>query len=255
MFSNCLSVKRIYISDEWKIKSGENMFHNCSKIMGEYGTRLDKNKTSEIRAILDKAPEKPGYFTDYRRLNEKWERKEIVQVVSAEKDKKEKPAKEKFYKRLFKLFRRILLICLIVFLVKHFVATLRVIHDTNMYPKVSDGDIVFLYKLDNFYQGDMVLYKFEDKEYLGRIIAKAGDTIDIKEGSYTINGGIPYEDVFYQTIPSETKPITLPYTVPEGTFFIMNDNRNNTVDSREMGAISEEDIIGKTVILWRHRGF
>ena len=110
----------------------------------------------------------------------------------------------------------------------------------------------------NIYSDLVVSYKVDyllDTTRFGRIIGVPGDIINItEEGHYTINGNIPMENIYYNTFPAENG-ITYPYTVPEDSYFIMNDYREDTVDSRTYGAIHKNNIIGQQYLELQRRGF
>ncbi len=100
--------------------------------------------------------------------------------------------------------------------------------------------------------GDIVVIKQEGREPLiKRVIAKAGDVIKID--AYTeevyLNGELLEEPYLSCSTPTLYE-FTGPYTVPEGTVFVMGDNRHDSHDSRDLeyiGSIKEEDIMGKAV--------
>ena len=85
----------------------------------------------------------------------------------------------------------------------------------------------------------------------GHIIAKGGDTIsiDYDAGTVTVNGELLQED--YIAAPTYLGyDVQFPFTVPEGTLFVMGDNRNESLDSRSsyVGCIDERDILGKVLL-------
>lgn len=144
----------------------------------------------------------------------------------------------------------------IVFLILQFVIGIHFYYGNNMAPALNDGSLVITYKLDkNMYSDLVVYYEYNDIKQFGRICGVPGDIINItEEGKYIINGNIPLENVFYNTFP-DTGGLTYPYTVPEGSYFIMNDYRENTNDSRKFGAIPVENIEGQEYIEIQRRGF
>ena len=157
------------------------------------------------------------------------------------------------------LLIKIVVTILVIFLLLQFVFGIHVYHGNNMAPALNDGSLIITYKLDkNIYSDLVVSYKVDyllDTTRFGRIIGVPGDIINItEEGKYTINGNIPLENIYYNTFP-DTNGITYPYTVPEGSYFIMNDYREDTNDSRKFGAIPIENIIGQEYIEIQRRGF
>ena len=84
-----------------------------------------------------------------------------------------------------------------------------------------------------------------------RGMAKGGDTIsiDYATGTVEVNGKVLEED--YIAEPTYLGyDVEFPYTVPEGTVFVMGDNRNASLDSRSsyVGCIDEQDILGKVLL-------
>ena len=94
-------------------------------------------------------------------------------------------------------------------------------------------------------------YTVYGKPLVKRIIAKGGDTIsiDYDAGTVTVNGELLQED--YIAAPTYLGyDVQFPFTVPEGTLFVMGDNRNESLDSRSsyVGCIDERDILGKVLL-------
>lgn len=131
-------------------------------------------------------------------------------------------------------------------------------HANNMAPSLRDGDLVLVNKRGGLY-ADTVVYTewdsevvYTDESGFGRIVGMPGDVIYIDENKFTINGNVVQEYIFYDTLPGEIK---YPYTVPENSYFILNDNREDMLDSRTVGAISESHIKGTVFLHIRRRGF
>lgn len=172
--------------------------------------------------------------------------------VTEEKKKKKLP---KWLRRMIRFFIKLILIAGIGWAVWTYVGNIYITHDNNMYPSIKDGDLVITYKLEDYYEEDVVLFEKDGKMYLGRIVAKGGDVVNIQEdGLFTINGMTPYETVFYTTAPAEENGVAFPYEVGEGEFFVLNDMREISLDSRVLGGIPEESLRGKVVFTVRHRG-
>ncbi len=97
--------------------------------------------------------------------------------------------------------------------------------------------------IEGFYkQGDEI-----GSRLVKRIIGVPGDQIDIRDGNVYINGALYDESyVVGETAPFQT---TFPITIPEHEYFVMGDNRENSMDSRDFGLIDQTEIEGKAV--WR----
>ena len=127
-----------------------------------------------------------------------------------------------------------------------------------MYPAVRDGDLVLTFRLANRYPaGSVAAYRSPEGELrLGRIVAVPGDTIDIDaSGSVMVNGLVLAEEVFYPTAKNGDRIGELPLTVPDGSYYLLNDYRSDTHDSRAYGAIEKDKLKGTAFWLFRRRGF
>ncbi len=126
-----------------------------------------------------------------------------------------------------------------------------------MFPAVKDGDLCVIYRNGDYYTGNLVVYRADDKTLrAGRIAAAAGQEINFPEGGgYTVDGYQPAEDIAYPTYQARESAVKYPLTVPENSFFILNDFRSDDDDSRSCGCVAEKDILGRVVFLCRRRGF
>jgi len=100
----------------------------------------------------------------------------------------------------------------------------------------------------------------EQSDVIKRVIGLPGETVDIRDGGVWINGARLMEK--YTTGPSEPanpsqflaafegKTSVFPYTVPENCFFVMGDNRGNSLDSRYVGCIPRANILGTPVMIY-----
>lgn len=128
-------------------------------------------------------------------------------------------------------------------------------NDHTMSPACKDGDLVIIYRLEkNFYPSDVVVLEKDGEMQIRRIIAKAGDVVDITENGLMINGNLQQEIyISTETLPFE-EGITFPVTVKEGEYFVLGDNRSQATDSRIYGSVTEDEIKGSVITLIRRRG-
>ena len=173
-------------------------------------------------------------------------------MVESSKDKK---ISKKTKKAGWRLLRKVLLWTLILFVLLRFVLGYTIVHDNNMYPSVRDGDLCITFRMAHPVIENLVVYTVDGQQRVGRIVAVPGDKVNMDEDSYfTINDNVPYENIFYRTEPAEGG-VPYPYVVNEDHYFILNDMRDDTNDSRLYGAIPKEDIQGVIVFQCRQRGF
>lgn len=136
-----------------------------------------------------------------------------------------------------------------------FIASPTEITGTAMEPTLWNGEYSvnnkMVYEINNPQRGDIVVFaspRNKDVDYISRIIAISGDTVQIKEGAVYLNSTLLQEPYI--------KGITLPsaeeagikegevFTVPEDSFFVMSDNRLHSSDSRNFGAVPKSNLIG-----------
>lgn len=124
---------------------------------------------------------------------------------------------------------------------------------TDMFPAVKDGDLLIGYRLQKDYeQENVVVYKRDGKSYVGRVVAKSGDYVDItEEGSLIVNGTVKSGEILYPTY--EREGVNYPYVVPESMVFILADYRTQAQDSRDFGAVELKDMQAKVITILRRR--
>jgi len=128
--------------------------------------------------------------------------------------------------------------------------------DPDMFPMVKDGDLVMYYRLDKDYTaGDLLLLEYKGDTEVRRVVAKAGDTVDIKDGGLVVNGALQQEPAIFEKTQRYADGATFPLTVGPGQVFVLGDARNNATDSRVYGPVNEKDTLGKVITIIRRRGF
>ena len=152
------------------------------------------------------------------------------------------------------------LVCSVLAVVLLFTFVIRLIgvDGHSMVPTLQDGDrlLVLNAMLDSDYQyGDIVVLRkdtFLEEPIVKRVIATEGQTVDIDfvSGAVYVDGELLEED--YINEPTYVEEGTeFPLTVPEGSIFVMCDNRNHSSDSRssDLGTVDIRYVIGKAVFL------
>lgn len=140
---------------------------------------------------------------------------------------------------------RFLFACIIVTIFFSIVISVKYIPSPSMENTLMTGDIVITYKLNkNYERGDIIVFKEEHKMLCKRIIALPGETIDIIDDKVYIDGEILDEPYLREIMVNDD---SYHYVVPDDSYFVMGDNRNNSHDSRkfENTFIPKENIKGK----------
>jgi signal peptidase I len=124
---------------------------------------------------------------------------------------------------------------------------------TSMTPTLQNGELVVCKKRGSFQRGDIVAFYYNNKILLKRVIATAGDTVDIDDdGTVYVNGEKLEEDYVDELALGECD-IKLPYQVPDERIFVMGDHRSTSIDSRSktVGCVAEESVVGRVVLrIW-----
>ena len=155
--------------------------------------------------------------------------------------------------RLLKIVGIVLLAAIIIFIVFKTLLGFSVVSGNSMYPTYHDGQPVFYSRLDkSFDVGDVIAMNYLDGEfYIKRIVATAGDTVEIRDGVlYVNNEPSPYD--FGETAIATSGNVTYPLIVPEDSVFVAGDNRGIneetgglfSIDSRTFGPVSVKQLLG-----------
>lgn len=153
------------------------------------------------------------------------------------------------------LLIKIFLVLTLFSLVFTFIFGIFTSEDLTMRPAVQDADIIIYYRLTNDYkESDLIVLEYEGKQQIRRVIAIAGDTVDITDEGLFINDHIIIDQNNQETL-LYTEGVEFPLTVPEDHVFVLGDNRMDALDSRMYGTVAIEDVLGRVSTLIRHRGF
>lgn len=178
------------------------------------------------------------------------------QVEKEQNNEKQLPRQETTLgEDIFQLLLKIVLIILAVILVFTFMYGMARINDVSMKPAIKDGDLVMYYRLDKrFVSGDIAVFKKDGRTTTGRVVAVAGDTVDITKDGLMINGATQISpDIYFDTTQFQNG-VDFPITVGEGQIFVLGDNRPEASDSRIYGCINIKDVKGKAIAVIRTRG-
>ncbi|MGP7817523.1 signal peptidase I [Niallia sp. 01092] len=162
--------------------------------------------------------------------------------------------------------KAIIIAVLLAFVIRYFLFAPIVVDGESMMPTLHDQDRMIVnklnYKISSPKRFDIVVFHApEGKDYIKRVIGLPGDTIEYKNDTLYVNGKAykePYLDEYKKQVIDGplTESFTLEEktghkTVPEGELFVMGDNRRDSKDSRHIGTISFEKVLGNTsVIYW-----
>lgn len=126
------------------------------------------------------------------------------------------------------------------------------VHGESMYPTFEGEELLivnmWIYHLSDPEYGDIVVFHTkEQRDFIKRVIGKPGDRISV-EGGQVIRNGEPLTEHYIKKNLFEGPRVqkTMPEkVVPEGHLFVLGDNRGNSRDSRNIGAIEMSDVVGR----------
>ena len=151
---------------------------------------------------------------------------------------------------------------ILAFIIRTFLFTPILVEGSSMEPTLQDQDRMIVTKISEPKRFDIVVFHAsESKDYIKRVIGLPGDRIEYIDDILYING-TPYDEPYLTEFKQEIgdRPLTGSFTlretpvgsavVPEGHLFVMGDNRQDSTDSRHIGAIPMEKVVGTTNIVY-----
>lgn len=161
-------------------------------------------------------------------------------------------------KKIIVEVKEIVILILAVMLFMTFIISQNKIPSPSMVETLHIGDRLLVSRIPFYYRtperGEIVVFNGPDgKPWIKRVVGMPGEVIDIKDGNIYINGTYFDESAYLQEMgisalnPYEATIVQYPYTVPEGHYFLMGDNRLESKDCRYIGAIAGDEIIGKAL--------
>ncbi|WP_449536525.1 signal peptidase I [Ferdinandcohnia sp. Marseille-Q9671] len=152
---------------------------------------------------------------------------------------------------------------ILAIIIRTFLFTPAVVQGASMNPTLHDQDRMLVTKIGEPERFDIVVFQAtETKRYIKRVIGLPGDRIEYRDDTLFVNGK-PYEEPYLDRYKQEVidGPLTNSFTlletpvesevVPEGHLFVLGDNRRNSMDSRHIGAVPMDKLIGTTnIVFW-----
>lgn len=126
----------------------------------------------------------------------------------------------------------------------------------DMSPRISAGDLLLYFRLNNKWNnGDVMVFEKDGQQYVGRIVARGGDTVEVTDkATLVVNGSTVLENDIYYTTPKYDGGPTYPVKLAQDQFFILCDYREGARDSRYFGPVNASEIKGKVITVVRRSG-
>ena len=150
-------------------------------------------------------------------------------------------------------------------LLRVFVVSAYRVNSASMEDTLMNGDYIFVNKLAYDYGtdpriGDIVVFEYpmnHEKDFIKRIVALPGQEVQVADKVFYVDGEVASIPPMSKNIDKRIIPGDLsyrdnfgPYTVPEGEYFVVGDNRDDSRDSRFWGCVPRENIRGKAVFVY-----
>jgi signal peptidase I len=170
----------------------------------------------------------------------------------------------------FEIVETLVLTLLIYLVIHNFVAQPFEVQQRSMFPTIVEGEYILIDKLttrwDPYDYGEVVVFdppgdsglSVNGIPFIKRIIGRPGDTVTLENGRVFITqpdgNPVRIEEPYLATgadgnavptLPRDPQGMTTTWTVPEGEYFVMGDNRGSSQDSRAFGPIEEDLILGR----------
>ena len=146
--------------------------------------------------------------------------------------------------KIWKVVKEIIpyvVILVVVVLIRTYLVTPIVVSGDSMNPTLNGGELMILHKRGTIEKGNIVVAKYKNEEIIKRVIAMPGDSIACENGKVYVNDHI-VEESFIKGVTPDFDRITL----GDDEYYIMGDNRQNSLDSTELGPFKRDKIKGTT---------
>jgi signal peptidase I len=181
----------------------------------------------------------------------------LEQIPTGEDEEPEESGWQTAWAVVREIGETILLTLIIFFLIQLVIRNFRVV-GTSMNDNLQDGQYLIIDKLTYSapvqwmgwggpQHGDVVVFEpphHPDEDYVKRIVGLPGETVEVRDGKVYVNGQVLGEP-FQPKTPAYTVP---PIIVPEDHVYVLGDNRNNSNDSHNWGALPVDNIVGRAWI-------
>lgn len=167
-------------------------------------------------------------------------------VRKGRKNKKDKP-KKPLWREILEWILTLAAAVVIAMVVRTYIFEPVRVDGNSMNDTLVNGEVMFVTKYDYLQDGperfDVVICHYPDRgntNFVKRVVGLPGDIVAVQGGKLIVNG-VVYEEEYITHRPNYTLE---PYTVPEGKYFVLGDNRSNSNDSHLVGPLDAEMIVG-----------
>jgi len=163
--------------------------------------------------------------------------------------------KDKLIKIVKELYSYVIII-LVVVIIRTFIITPVVVSGDSMRPNLNNGELLLVQKIGYrdtaIKRFDIIVLKDGEDEIIKRVIGLPGEHISYKNNKLYVNDNLVNESYkFRDTNDFNLEEVCTCNIIPDGKYLVLGDNRPISKDSRQIGLVDEDDIIGKAVVrIW-----
>lgn len=155
---------------------------------------------------------------------------------------------------------RVLILVVVLWVLLFQIVGVTHMNSGDMYPRIDAGDFLLFYRLDTDVRAqDIIVFEKltpssggEKQLFISRVVAVAGDTVDISDAERLIvNGNAVIESNIFYSTPRYEGFTEYPLTLGPGECFVLADSRNGGTDSRYFGPVQQDEIRGTVITVVR----
>ena len=150
---------------------------------------------------------------------------------------------------LWEVLQTLVMAIVLYFLIDTVVGRVRV-ENISMQPTLHEGQFILVnklaYRLGDFQRGDIVIFHHTQAEdYIKRVIGLPGDNVVVRSGQVIVNG-MQLDEPYIASPPQYANE----WIVPDGSLFVLGDNRNQSSDSHSWGYVPSNTVVGRAMIVY-----
>lgn len=198
-------------------------------------------------------PAKPAAGGKSRRLGGRAKGKKVTALLTPEQVIRQRRRRCSDAQDIASFFTKLIAIAVMLAVLFGVAFGITPMANDDMAPRISAGDLLLYYRLaDDWSSGDVMVFEKDGEQYVGRIVARGGDTVEVTEqATLVVNGSTVLESDIYYTTPKYESDVTYPLTLAQDEFFVLCDYREGARDSRYFGPVKASEVKGKVITVVR----